>query len=253
MVSPPDAADVVARRRDVLTAVSDPKTKPELVAELGASRSTVDRAIDGLLAHHYVERRGSEYVATYAGRQAVAAYERYLDRLDALDAVQPVLEELPPDVDIPPAVFEGANVSESTPEAPDLPVEENVGVVMGANSFRGTGPAIFARYIDVFVALADGGTQTELILTERVVDRLADSYPDDLATLRARKEIAIYRITRTLPYAVWTAEHPDRTVSGIIVYSQNGIAGIVNNDTPAMNEWATQQYERAKRDAELLS
>ena len=50
------AEAIIAKRRDVLSALSTPKTKPELVAELDASRSTVDRAIRSLLEHSLVVR-----------------------------------------------------------------------------------------------------------------------------------------------------------------------------------------------------
>jgi len=80
----PPVVDVVTKRYEFLVALSTPKTKPELVASLDRSRSTVDRAVGALRDADLVERTGSEYVVTYAGRQATAAYEAFRDRLDAL-------------------------------------------------------------------------------------------------------------------------------------------------------------------------
>lgn len=253
MAPVPDHVDTVAKRRDVLAALSTPKTRPTLVEELDASRSTVDRAIDALCDHGYVERRGSEYVSTYAGREAVDAYERFRDRLDALDRAQPVLGALAATVDIDPAILEGATVVESTPSAPQAPVETNVAAIRGATAFRGTGPAVIPRYTDIVLSLVeDGGTDVELVLTEAVVDALAETYPDGLADLSRADGLALYVTDESLPYAVWTAETPDRTVSGIAVYGDNGLVGIVNNDTDAMNEWAARQYERVRREARPL-
>ena len=106
----PPVVDVVTKRYEFLVALSTPKTKPELVASLDRSRSTVDRAVGALRDADLVERTGSEYVVTYAGRQATAAYEAFRDRLDALQRAHPVLSALPPDVDIDPAVLHGADV-----------------------------------------------------------------------------------------------------------------------------------------------
>jgi len=156
MADVPDHADTVGKRRDVLAALSTPTTKPALVEALDSSRSTVDRAIDALTEHGYVERRGSDYVATYAGRAAVEAYERFLDRLDAVAAAQPVLGTLPVSVDIPPAVLDGAQVVEAKPSAPQTPVETNVPDIRGATAFRGTGPAVIPMYTDVVLALEQG-------------------------------------------------------------------------------------------------
>jgi len=244
--------DVVAKRRDVLGALSTRKAKPELVDELDVSRSTVDRAIEALLDHGFVERRGSEYVATYAGRAAVAAYDGFLRRLDGLGAAQSVLSKLPPDVAIPPVVFDGATVHESTPEAPERPIEESLDLVKGATSLRGTAPAILSRYIEVFHTLVEDGTDIELVLTESVVDRLADTYPDGFATLKARAAITLHETVESLPYGVWTAERPAGPVSGLVVYGEYGLAGIVSNDTEAMNEWAAEQYAAIRDGAERL-
>lgn len=248
----PPQADIVAKRRDVLDALSTAKTKPTLVAELETSRSTIDRAIEGLLEHDLVERRGSEYVATYAGREAYRAYEQFLTRLDSLDAVQPVIRELPGDVDIPPAVFEGANVRQSLPEAPERPVEETLDTVLGSVTFRGTAPAILSRYLEVFDDLVESGTELELVLTEAVRDSLTELYPDGAAALKSNDDITCLVTGESLPYAVWVADRPDGQVSGLIVYSDTGLVGIVSNDTDAMNEWATAEYERIRRDATPL-
>jgi len=253
MASVPGHADTVAKRRDVLAALATPTSKPALVDDLDASRSTVDRAIDALMTHDFVDRQGSEYVATYAGRAAVDAYEQLLARLDALERAQPVLSALPADIDIDPAILDGATVVESRQSAPQAPIETNVAVVRGATSFRGTGPAVVPRYTDIVLSLVENGeTDVELVLTDTVVDALAETYPDGFANLNGADELALYVTDETLSYAVWTAENPDRTASGIVVYDDNGIVGVINNDTDAMNEWAASQYEQAKRGARRL-
>ena len=253
MASVPDHADTVAKRRDVLAALATPTSKPVLVDDLDTSRSTVDRAIDALMAHDFVARQGSEYVATYAGRAAVDAYERLLERLDTLERVQPVLSALPADIDIDPTILDGATVVESKPSAPQAPVETNVAAVRDATSFRGTGPAVVPRYTDVVLSLLENdATDVELVLTDAVVDALAETYPDGFANLSGADGLALYVTDETLPYAVWTAETPDRTASGMVVYDDNGIVGVINNDTDAMNEWAAAQYEQARRGARRL-
>ena len=253
MNAEPTTAATIAKRRDVLSVLSAPATKPELVQTLDISRSTVDRAIDALLEHALVERRGSEYVATYAGREGVAAYERYLDRVAALERAQPVLAELPPDVDIDPAVLEGAEVVESTPEAPEAPIEANIDYLVAPTAFRGTGPTVLPQYIDVMTALAeDEGVETEIVVTESVATALKETYEDGFARLAGASGLGLYVTDEPMPYAVWTAESPDRTGSGIVVYGDNGVAGVINNDTPAMNEWAREQYERYRASARPL-
>ena len=248
-----DTAAIVAKRRDVLSALSTPKTKPELVEELDASRSTVDRAIGSLLEHSLVEREGSHYEATFAGREALTAYERFLDRLDALERAQPILGELPADVDIDPAVLEGATVVESVPAAPEGPIEETIKHMQRASRFRGLGPAVTPLYIDVVETIVEeNGAETELVLTEAVVDVLTGTYPDGFAALRDADGLSLYVTQRPMPFCVWSAETADGPVSGIIVFGENGVAGVINNDTDAMNEWARERYSQFRADARRL-
>lgn len=245
-------ADVVAKRQDVLAALETGMRKPELVDRLSKSRSTVDRAIDELQQAGLVERDGSRYLATYAGRQALAAYEGYLDRLDVLAEAQPVLSALPPDVDINPAVLEGAQVVVSTPEAPEAPMEAPMEYVTGATHFWGTGPTVLPRHFELMRDLVGQETETELVLTRSVIEALTETYADDFEALSGAEELSLYVTDETMSFAVWTAESPDRTGSGIVVYDDTGVAGVINNDTEAMNEWVESVYERYKAGAEQV-
>jgi len=249
----PTHADVVAKRRDVLGALSTPTTKPELVDRLNTSRSTVDRAVEDLLDNDFVERDGSHYVATYAGREALAAYERYLDRLDALAQAQPVLSALPPDIDIDPAALDGAQVVESTPAAPNGPIEVNVDPVQRAETLRATSPVVAPRYFEAVDNLIEGpGTDIELVYTEAAFEALSTTYEAALNRVEAADDVRGFVTERPIPYVVWTAEVPDGTVSGLIVHDDTGLVGLINNDTDAMNEWAQAEYERFRADAEQV-
>lgn len=42
-------------------------------------------------------------------------------------------------------------------------------------------------------------------------------------------------------------------VATLIVFTEQGIKGLLSNDTDAALEWATTQYERAKQDAEPIT
>lgn len=250
-MDPAEAADLVAKRRTLLETLADPQTKPELVERVPASRSTVDRAVESLKAASLVERVGSEFRTTFAGRQALAAYEAYLDRLAALQSAQPVLDGLSPTADIDPAVLDGAEVIESTPEAPFRPIERNVELVETATSFRGTGPAVVPRYMDVVQEVATAG-DVELVLTEAVLDALTADYEESMVALFEEAGVDGYVTSEPMSYAVWTADRPAGRVSGIVVYSETGVHGVINNDTTAMNEWARATYEYYRDRAEPL-
>lgn len=253
MAQVPPIVDVVTKRYEFLVALSRPKPKPELVTSLDRSRSTVDRAVGSLRDAGLVERSGSEYVATYAGRQATQAYEAFRDRLDALQRAHPVLSALPPDVDIDPAALHGAAVETTSPSVPTAPTERTVDALDGTTAFRGTGPAVLPRYVDIIESLwSETAVDVELVVTEAVAESLDSALPDRRDTLAALPNVSLYVTENPMPYAVWTAEKADGAVSGIVVYTETGINGTINNDTDAMNEWARERYESYRREARPL-
>ncbi|MFC6862950.1 helix-turn-helix transcriptional regulator [Halomicroarcula sp. GCM10025817] len=245
-------ADIVAKRTDVLRALTTPLTKPELVEALDTSRSTVDRAVGALQDCRLVEREGSRYRVTFAGEEALAAYEGFLDRLETLLAAQPVLAALDGHVDVDPAILHGADVVESTRAAPEAPIEHTISLFEGATKFRGTGPAVIPRYIDAMVGLVERGATVELVVTQTVADALESEYPDGLADLTDAATLSLFVTDEPMSTAVWTAERPSGTVSGLVTYADAGISGVVNNDTETMNAWAADQYEAYRESATRL-
>lgn len=243
MTSTPEAADVVAKRRELLAALSTPKTKPELVETLASSRSTVDRAIRSLEDQQLVEQNGSRYTTTFAGEEALAAYEYFLDRLDALLRAQPVLDDLKGRVDVDPKILHGADVVEATRAIPGKPLDDTIPLFEGAETFKGTGPAVVPRYIDVLLTMADEGASVELVVTESVLDALQTEYADRFESMTAATSFSLYVTAEPMSTGIWSAEQPSTTVSGLIVYGHTGVSGVVNNDSEAMNEWANARYE----------
>ncbi|MFC7076461.1 helix-turn-helix transcriptional regulator [Haloarcula halophila] len=243
MGGPPEFVDTIARRRELLTLLVEPRTKPELVEATDVARSTVDRAIESLRADELVSREGSTYTATYAGRHAGDAYDRFVSRTRALRAAQPVLDPLPPDISIPAAALDSATVIETTPEAPLAPVQHNAERIAEASEFRGTGPTVIPQYTEQITALVEDGATVELVLTDGAVDALRENYTEDYEQLRAAADLSLSVTAEPMPYAVWTAQTPDGPVSGLVVYTDSGISGVVTNDADAMNDWARAEYE----------
>ena len=245
-------AAVVARRRAVLRALSEPMTKPELVGALESSRSTIDRAVSALREEQLVRKEGSRYSRTFAGREALAAYERFLDRFERLQAAQPVLEELDPAIEVDADVLDGATILAASQEAPLRPVEHGFSRIDGAETFQGIGPTVIPAYIDLIMALLEAGADVELLFTEQVVDALTADYADGFADLREAENLAVFVTDAPLTTSVWTAWKPAETVSGLVTYAETGVRGIVTNNSEAMTDWATDVYETYRADARRL-
>lgn len=250
---PADAlAAVVAQRHDFLDALAErPLSKPELVDETATSRSTVDRAIDALQGEGLVRRDGGEYELTLTGRYALREFDEYRSRLDALQRAHDVLRVLPTDAEIEPAALVGATVRESPYYPNDVAFQSVVELVRQGEHVRAVGPALPPRYIgDVEQRVARNDLGVEFVMTPTVVDMIDRVPCDELRELARHDAVTVAELDERVPYALWMVESADGTDSGLVVYTDTGVKGVVRNDTDAMTEWARETFETYRDRAE---
>lgn len=252
---PADAlAAVVAQRRDFLNALAEGSlSKPELVDETSTSRSTVDRAIDALQEEGLVRRDGGEYELTLTGRHSLGEFDAYRSRLDALQRAHDVLCVLPVDAEVEPAALVDATVRESPRYPNDIAFQSVVELVRQGEHVRAVGPALPPRYIgDVEEYVARGDLAVEFVMTPTVVDMIDRVPCDELRELARHDAVEVSELDERVPYALWMVESDDGTDSGLVVYTDTGVKGIVRNDTDAMTEWARDAFETYRDRAEPL-
>lgn len=249
---PADAlAAVVAQRHDFLNALAEgPLSKPALVDETATSRSTVDRAIAALQEEGLVERTNGEYDLTLTGRYALSEFDSYRSRLDALQRAHEVLGVLPADAEVEPAALVGATVRESPYYPNDVAFRSLVELVRQGEHVRAVGPTLPPRYIgDVEECVDRGDLSVEFVMTPAVVDMIGRIPCEELRDLASHEDVAVSVLDERVPYALWMVESAEGTESGLVVYTDNGVKGIVRNDTDAMTEWARDVYERYRERA----
>jgi predicted transcriptional regulator len=246
--------DVIATREPFLRSILDtPKRKVELVDAVDTSRSTVDRAVRDLVEAGLIARRGDRYRATLAGRTALRAADRYHRRLNEVEDGIDVFRTVPAEVDIADRFLDGASVSQTSPEVPDGVMQRVFDSLEPAEKTRVVTPVVLSGHIEQFREAATAGeTTTEMVLDRAVVDQLLDADTSEARTafLTALDDerLELSRADVPLSYSLWVT--PEET--GIVLYSDTGVRGIVVNDTEAALEWATAQYERLAADAEPI-
>lgn len=250
IVTDDELRGIVARRRECLDHLTGEwMTKPELVEVASASRSTIDRAIDDLLANGLVEREGSRYATTVTGELVLTEFDDYRQRLADLDRAEPVLSALPSAVEVDPEILRGADVHVTKPFAPAYPIRRSVEIVERADRMRGYGPVVLPQYVDVLrEAIIENDLQLELVFTPTVFDLLEDAH-EELRSLFAAENTTVYRTDEGPFYALWQAETADGTHSGIVSCDADGVKGAIVNDSDAMNEWACATYANFREDA----
>lgn len=241
-----DIDEIVSKRREFLAALAEgPATKPELVARLETSRSTVDRAIDDLERHDFVRRPDDRYELTLAGAQAYQCHETYLDQLADIADASDVMASLSPDVPFSTTLLENAEITVATPHDPHQPLERGRKIISEATRLRQIIPAIFPLCIDTVNERAGYEMELDLVVPSDVTDSLLERYCEDISWQR-NPDCRLYELDTTPPYALWVAETPDGTYTGLVVSSETSIRGLIVTDGEEAREWALDQFEQYK-------
>ncbi|MFC3478825.1 helix-turn-helix transcriptional regulator [Halobacterium litoreum] len=254
MTSPPsDTLDLVVRRADLLGELRDgPRTKPELVAGLAVSRSTVDRAVRTLESRGLVERRGGVSL-TLRGRLALESHETFADSVSALRDAESALEPLPAAATIAPELLAGATVENPDRDAPQRATTSFLAEVERAEAIRGFPSAVLPPTVDVFhERIVDHGATVDLTVPESVLDELLASHSDRVHEALDSGRFTLREATTELSYSLLLVEQPARTVATALVYGDHGLAAVVKNDTEDAVAWTEDVYADLREDANPL-
>lgn len=106
-----EVLNVVSARRTVLGRLATDALDPSgLAAELGRSRSTVDRAVSDLETAGLIERTNGRYRATVAGVLALEEFDRLADRLTTAAGVSHLFEPIATDIPLGSRFLDGCEV-----------------------------------------------------------------------------------------------------------------------------------------------
>lgn len=249
----PDLVEVVNRRADVLDALADPRRKRDLVAELGRSRSTIDRAVRELDALGLVARDDG-YHRTVAGRLVLELYRGFLSDLDDVAAASGVLRPLPPDAPMSLAMLRGASIHVADHPSPAAALDPLLDLYDRAERIRGlsiarTRPELGDRLYEL---LTEEDAEAEVVYDYSLADHLLETDPryEELVALES------FSLSRhpDLPYGLGIVTSPSGDTAFLIAYDdESTVQGVVVNDTPAASNWAGGVFERYRAEADPLS
>lgn len=237
--------EVLAKRYWLIEAFSEePKTKPELVDELGYSRSTINRAIDELLDVECVEPAqpaGRQFQLTMAGQAALQLHRDYRTETERVQTNTALLNTVPSD-SLDKAFLDDADVYSST-RTPDIAHQPGTELLEEATRMIGTAPVVQHDYFDNFMGrLQEGGFELELIIESSLIEAIERSYADKFAALMEFDTVNAYVTEESLPYALWLTEQDTSEYAGITLYEDGGLKGTIVNDTDTATAWTRNQY-----------
>lgn len=237
---------LVARRGNLFRCLAEAQhTKPEIVEQLDVSRSTVDRSIRDLEGAGLVERGADGFELTLPGRVLLDAFERYREQAEGVAAATEVVSALPPDADLEPVVLAGVEVVMPDRSAPSRPIDRHVEYLDRADHVRTINTAVSPAYVEAYHRnVVEGDLSVELASTASAVRHLLTDYREALAEVLETGRAEVRELDEAPPFSLALADVDDKTVLNLLVYDEDGIRGLLINDSAAAVEWGEKQFAR---------
>lgn len=250
--TPVDLVGVLLKRNECLRSLSSqPHTKPELVESLEIPRSTLDDITRELEQANLAKYHDGKWKLTLLGHYTLDHYTRYKEGLKSLTEATPVIQELPEDTHVDRRFLIGAEVHVATAPVPDEVMQVFLDAVETATHVRGVTPLALAGYAEPFYHAATTGreAQVEVILPLKTFERLRELDPDLTDKVIANGDITLRHRDIPVTFSLWIA---DDDHAGLIVYADQGVQGILINNTDDALNWAVEQYDCIHKDSDQI-
>jgi len=237
------------QRRNVLAALCDEPARPhELVAEIDATRTTIQRILAGLRERRWAIKRDGDYRATVTGKRICERYEALRESVERAQRVGPLAAHLGPvGDDLPPSALENGRLTvseEGNPLAVLSRFTEWLQAVEG--DFCATSPVVAQPFNDIGAALLDSDTTIEFVIDSTVLEQSKAQYESELEFGIDHDGIDIYVHEESLSIGV--AFDEERCC--VVAYDDdNNLRGMLESTSEELYEWTAEVFERHRERA----
>lgn len=250
MPSTTDIAEILRKRHEWLPQLDDSHlTKPELCAQIDVSRSTVDRGISELEAANIVDRTADGYQLTAFGNLLCQLRTSYLRSLEAIHRAQAMQTPLPTDQYGEQILFDGGDVVLPEPHLPEKPTRRILSLLTESRAVRGFTPVMHDQYVSTsYEQVMMHDLEFEFLITPQIFDGLVSLYSEWLINAFQRDAFVIYECQQLPPFglAIFERKADGSHTVVLALYADNGLSGIIENDTRQAVGWAKQLYRDYK-------
>ncbi|GAA0285969.1 tetratricopeptide repeat protein [Halobacterium noricense] len=234
--------EVVAKRRAFLAALAEqPQYKRDLIDELDASRSTVDRAVAELVDFDLVETADGRYRTTRAGEFALERHDAYRTELRDVAANADVLGALPEEVTLDASVVANADVH-LTDHDRQRPLSLVGDAVREATAVDAVLPRLAdSRMLDAYRSQGRRpDTSSRIVLSAPLAATLRERFPAHLHDIATADGTRVYN--GDLPPLGVVHVQGDVDAVYVVAYADSGgIAAIFEHTTSDAVEWAAER------------
>lgn len=247
-LSPSTLLDLVARRADLIRCLRDGTfDKRDLEAELGVSRSTVNRGLRELEERALIRTHPGRYEVTPLCEFAYQTYQQLMQTYEKITDAEPLLPDLP--ADVPLELVEDADVSVAERPAPNQPADRLERLVSSADRIEGLAVVVYPEYVEVLSAFVlDEAVAVDIVVDVETLEHLWAEYPDELRAALDAENTTIQQREMDLPYGLLVV---DGAIACLCVYDERGyLVGTLTNDTDAAVAWALEVFRRYRESAD---
>lgn len=238
-------AALLSRHEFVARLSERPRTKPELVADCGVSRSTVDRGIADLEDVGLVRRVRGRYELTLFGEIVAHEFDAVFERVSALAEVGDLVAALPGDAGLDASLFEHATVS----RGPGMGITAAMDTLAGATRVRIVNPPLPLLYMGLVQSTAVTDTELTVMLRREMLAELATHIPETLLRFEAGGN-ELRELAEPLPFSFALVDRAAGQELCLLLGSgEEGLAVVTTTEESAV-EWGRSLYESLAATAE---
>lgn len=251
-----DAFEYLARsgnRMAILRALDErPRTRRELEAETGVSRSTLSRTLRQLEEERgWIRRDGDTYETTVAGSLVVDRLVPLVETVEALGTLGDGIEYLPvEEMALDVRHFHDAEMTTPTEWDPTAAFEYGVDRMLESSTLRSVGRTVPPPYVRaIHEAVGAGELTVEIALDGEYLDAVRGSELEPLwGTVAASEDVRRY--DAFTPYRLLVL---DDVVHMWLCSDEGDQVGLLETDNGTVREWAQSVVDRHLAESEPLT
>jgi len=245
-----ELVDVIRRRFEILTClVEEPREKRTLVDELGAPRSTLDRAVRELEAVELVTYTEGEYTITPLGERLTNEFCAFLGRVDVALDLAPACQHMPIDeFDLDLRLLADAEMVVPNSDNPYAMIDRHVQQLATMDHARAMLPLTgLHAHETAHVRIVEHGAEVELVVEPGVAELMVSgsAFAPLTNEMLATDRFDLFVSEESIPYFVGIIDD----IVQLGVDEAGNPRAIVETDRQSVREWAQEKIDAYKRQA----
>ncbi len=227
----------VVTHEDILNQlITSPKTKPELLAELDVSRSTIDRWLNDLMKKGLVHRPNSQCELTLFGRLISRRYDEFNTWTARVKEARSALSVLTDQNSIEPELFDNASIETYTGLAPQITnaLLQKDGTVRILSPLA---PIVGGMMMDHDLSPIKN---LEILAARPIINQISQTLNHQSFLRDAH--VKLHVITSPPPYCLGLVDNKDQVAGYIIIGGQGNNITCIENTATEFVDWIQDQY-----------